>query len=94
LIIGLAVGFIAGRIFDIKWHKDSRQIVGMMDELGIVILVLYMTFSIFRRQIFGQFIHGPLLTAFTFSLMGGITLGQVTSSVRSIRKILTFKDII
>lgn len=93
-LIGICVGFFAGRMIDIKWHEDSQKVVGRMDGLGVVILVLYMAFSIFKSRFFGEYIHGVALTAFSFSIMGGVMLGRVISSVSNIRKILKNRKII
>lgn len=88
IVVGLIAGFVVGKLYKVIWHEDSQKIVTRMDKFGIVVIALYIGFSIFRRQIFGQFIHGPALTAVTFASVGGVMVGRFTAIVGNINKIL------
>lgn len=88
IIIGLMIGFILGKFVGMKWHEDDKQVISRMDRLGLAAIVVYICFSLFRRQLFGQFIHGPALTAITFASVGGIMMGRMLAIVGNITKIL------
>ncbi len=86
--LGVLIGLVAGRMFKIHWHEEENKVVSRLDELGIVILILYIGFAIFRGRFFGTWIHGPLLTAFTFAFFSGTMFGRFMTMGFSIRSIL------
>lgn len=92
-ILGIIVGALAGRIFNIHWNKESEKVVATLDTEGIVILVLYITFSIFRQNIFGTFVRRPVLAAFTFSFAAGAILGRLITMNAKIRNVLNNQGI-
>lgn len=92
--LGIIIGFISGRIFVTKWHEETNKIVTRIDEIGVVVLVFYFLFAFFRNKIIGYWLHGPILTAFSFSLIAGVMLGRLLSTIRSIRNILSARGII
>lgn len=92
-ILGLIMGFIASRMFLISWHKESAKVVSRLDAIGIVILLLYIVFALSRRWIFGHWLTGSALTAFTFSILAGIMLGRFLGMRLNIRKVLSDRGI-
>lgn len=86
--IGILVGLISGRMFNIRWHEEKSQVISHVDELGVVIIILYIAFAVFRKQIFGHWLHGPLLTAFSFSFFAGTMVGRILTTGLSVRKVL------
>lgn len=94
ILVGLVAGFLVGKFYGIKWHEDTQKIVTRMDRLGFIVIVLYVGFSIFRRQIFGQFIHGPALTAVTFASVGGVMTGRLMAIWEKINRILKEQKIL
>ena len=86
--IGVLIGLVAGRMFKIHWHEEKNKVVSRLDELGIVILILYIGFAIFRGRIFGSWIHGSVLTAFTFAFFSGTMFGRFMTMGFKIRSIL------
>ena len=87
LAIGLIVGFLSGRMFNLKWHPDTEKVIMTMDAMSFVVIGLYIAFRIFGTQLLGDYLHGEALTAFTFALLGGLLLGRLVSMARSIKKI-------
>lgn len=77
LVIGGGMGLIASRMFHLSWDRDGRKIVSRMDIFGIIILMLYILTSLFRRSVIGYFVHGPAITGVTFALLTGIMFGRV-----------------
>lgn len=94
IILGVIIGFIANRIFSTKWHPEASKVVTHIDELGVIILIVYITFSFFKKWIFSHWLYGPTLTAFTFSLLGGIMLGRLLGTIRNVKNTLIFNGII
>lgn len=93
-ILGGVVGILAGRMFAIKWHEDTQKVIIGIDKTGFLIIILYAVFRMFDRQLFGEFLHGSALTAFTFCLLGGIMIGRLLSMYQSIMKILKEQQIV
>ena len=88
VILGLAMGFVAGRIFSIEWHREKSQVIGRLDVIGVVVLVSYITFSIARSWIFSHWFKGAKLSAFTFSFIEAAMLGRVISMRFNINRVL------
>lgn len=88
IALGLVVGFTVGYLANIIWHPETNKVMTRIDRAGIVILVLYLSFSFSRKWLFGHWIHGPALTAFCFSIASGVTLGRLLSMRFQIRQIL------
>lgn len=89
IILGLAVGFLAGRMFSIEWHEEKRKVIGRLDMIGGIVLALYIIFSIARHWIFEHWLDGAVLSAFTICFIEGAMLGRILSMRFNIRKILT-----
>lgn len=94
LILGLIVGFLAGRMFNIFWHPESERVVSRLDAMGVMILALYIIMEIERKWVFGHWIEGPALAAFSFVVLTGLILGRFLSMVLKIRKILIEEEIL
>lgn len=94
IAIGLVAGFIVGKLYGIKWHEDTQKIITRMDKFGVVVIIVYIGFSMFRRQLFGQFIHDPALTAMTFASVGGVMTGRLLAITTNINKILKDQKIL
>lgn len=87
-VLGILIGFAVGRMFAIKWHEATEKVIVGMDKTSILIIVIYVAFRILGDALFGQFLHGAALSAFTFSMLGGIMIGRFISMTRTIRTIL------
>lgn len=88
-LIGLFLGFLATRMFIIHWHEEKAKIVSRFDRIGIIIMVLYVAFSVSRTWLFGHWIHGYVLTAFTYSILAGIMIGRIAGMRLKIKNILS-----
>lgn len=86
--LGGAVGFLAGRMFLLKWHEQESKIISKIDILGGVVLVVYVAVSILRSWIFAHWFRGLILTSFTFSFVEGAMIGRLLSMRFVIQKIL------
>ncbi|MBI4152015.1 hypothetical protein HY496_03520 [Candidatus Woesearchaeota archaeon] len=91
ILMGVGLGFLAGRINRIKWHEEKKKVIITMDRLGIIILVSYIFFEYFRNRLFGHWLEGAALTAFGFSLLGGMMYGRYLSLRLDIDAILKEK---
>ena len=85
IIIGLAVAY---RMHKISWNAEMSKAVTKMDRLGIIILIAYILFAIFRGWIFSYWLKGNALTAFSLSVGAGAILGRLYSTRQQIRQIL------
>lgn len=88
IALGLIIGFTVGHLSNIIWHEETNKVIAKIDRDGIIILVIYIAFSISRRWMFGHWIHGPALSAFCFSIASGVTLGRLLSTRFQIKEIL------
>jgi uncharacterized membrane protein AbrB (regulator of aidB expression) len=86
--LGSLVGVVIGRVFRIQWHPEQGQVVGNLDLIGIVVLILYITFSLLRHWIFAHWFKGAILTAFTVSFVEGAMLGRILRMRHDIKNVL------
>jgi hypothetical protein len=86
--IGLIVGFIVGNLTNITWHPEREKVIARIDRVGIIVLIIYLSFSFSKKWIFGHWIHGEELTAFCFSTVSGIMAGRFFSTRFQIKDIL------
>ncbi|MBF9254554.1 hypothetical protein I2I11_14715 [Pontibacter sp. 172403-2] len=85
---GVVLGYVVGYLSDVRWHEETSKVIARMDKVGGITLGLYMVFSFSRRWIFGHWIHGPALTAFSFSIVLGTMLGRFLSTRSKVVRIL------
>ena len=91
--LGLVVGFFASRMFLIHWHEENAKVVSRIDEIGFVVMLLYIFFALSINWIFGHWFHGAVLTAFTFSILAGVMLGRLLGMRLNVRKVLSDRGI-
>jgi hypothetical protein len=88
-ILGIAIGLLAAKkMHSITWDAETSKAVTRMDRLGIIILVVYLIFSISRRWIFSHWLQGYGLTAFSLSVGAGGMLGRLYTTRQKIRQVL------
>jgi len=88
-LLGLFLGFIATRMFIIHWHDEKAKVVSRFDTIGIFVMLLYVAFSASRTWFFGHWIHGSVLTAFTYSILAGVMIGRIVGMRLKIKNILS-----
>jgi hypothetical protein len=94
IVLGILIGLIAGRMFAMRWHEDTRKVILGMDKMSILLLVLYIAFRFGTEQLFGKFIHGEELTVFTFSSLAGVMIGRLFSMVKGLSRVLKEQNIL
>lgn len=77
IFAGIIIGIITARMFHISWDEDANRVVGRLDIYGIIILIAYVAFALFRNQLVSYFTHGKEVTGVTFAVLAGIMFGRV-----------------
>lgn len=85
---GFVIGSVVGRYSNIHWHEETSKVVSKIDKISIIILILYITFSFSKKWFFGHWIHGPALSALSFSIAAGVMAGRILTIRKQIRGIL------
>lgn len=88
IAVGLVIGYARGHLSNIKWHAERNKVITQIDTIGVVTLLVYLSFSFSKKWIFGHWIHGPALTAFSFSTVSGIMAGRFFGMRFQIKDIL------
>ncbi len=91
LLIGIGLGFLAGRMIKVKWHEKRNKVISEMDRIGMIILIIYIIFEYNRNAIFGRWLEGATLTAFGFSILTGMMLGRFLNTKMDIEDVLKEK---
>lgn len=88
LVSGYSIGALLGRFSNIHWHEETGKVISKWNKITIAILIIYLCFTFSKRWIFGHWLQGSMLTAFSFSLASGIMMGRIISIRKQIREIL------
>lgn len=94
IFVGLFIGIITARMRHLSWDKDAQKIVSRLDEVGIIILVLYIAFVIIRSRLIGYFVAAPMVGAVGFSTTAGVMFGRIVGTRNAIMEILKEREII
>ncbi|MBI4152764.1 hypothetical protein HY495_03575 [Candidatus Woesearchaeota archaeon] len=92
ILIGLGIGFLTSRMLQVRWHEQKNKVITTMDTGGAFVLAGYLLFVYFRDRFFGHWLQGAALTAFGFSLLGGIVLGRYLNLRLETERILKEKN--
>ncbi len=94
----LLFGFLSGLLFvrrkKIYWEEETARVIGKMDQVGVVLLVIYIIFSVTRHWLLHQWLQGNQLTAFSFSFAAGAMGGRLLSIRKQIVRVLREQKII
>jgi hypothetical protein len=93
-LVGIGVGFAAGKIFKLVWHEETRKVIMSLDRMSFVLIAVYIAFRIFGEKLLGHYVQGPALQALTFALLAGILLGRFLSVWQGVRRILVEQGIL
>jgi hypothetical protein len=93
LIAGVGIGIVVSRVYRISWDHGAAQVISRFDEIGIVILALYILFEVLRDRIVEQFVHGPDVVATSSALIAGIMIGRVVGIGGKIIRVLREQNI-
>ena len=88
IVIGGVIGFFLGRVRSVKRHEKTNEIVSELDIAGIIAIIVYIAFDVSRDWIFGHFIQGPALSAFTLAILSGALFGRFLGMRVSINRLL------
>ena len=97
-ICALIFGFFSGLLFvrrkKIYWEEDTARVIGKMDQVGVVLLIIYILFSVTRHWLLHKWMQGNQLTAFSFSFAAGAMGGRLISIRQQIVRVLKERKII
>lgn len=91
---GVLIGIIFTRRKKIFWEEETSRVIARMDRVGIVLLIIYIAYVIFRHVWFAHLFYGHQLSALSFTLTAGTMTGRVLSMRTQIRQVLKHRDIL
>ena len=77
LAIGLIVGLVSSRMLHISWDHEQEKVIGKMDIYGVVILILFIAFELFRSQLAGLFVSGDAISSASFLILTFAIYGRL-----------------
>ncbi len=80
LVGGIAVGLVVSRMFRLGWDEVSGRVVGRIDVVGVIILVLYVAFSILRSRLVGLWVDAPVAGVASLAVLAGVMAGQAVGT--------------
>lgn len=86
-IIGFLIGHIASRMNKVMWDEDSEMIDLKLDKLGIVILLVYLTFVIFKNTLIEDIVHLHHISSISLAVLSGTMLGHAVALRKKVIKI-------
>jgi hypothetical protein len=89
LVLGVGVGILASRTVHLRWDDFEQRVVGRLDAVGVVVLLLYVVFSLTRSRLVGQWVDGDAVAPVSLSVLAGAMLGQVLGVRRGVRRLMS-----
>ena len=89
LLLGIVVGTVLGRMVTIVWHETEEHVISELDVAGYVAIGLYIAFALSREWLFGHWLHGATLTAFTLSVASGLLLGRFLGMLATVGRTIS-----
>ena len=86
-VLGGIIGFFVSRMFHIFWDEKEQVITSRIDQIGGIILWIYLIFSFARHYLIGLFVATPLVFVVTFALVGWIMVGRFLGMRSKILKV-------
>lgn len=94
LLFGFFTQLLFVRRKKIYWEEDTARVIGKMDQIGVILLIIYILFSATRHWLLHQWLQGNQLAAFSFAFAAGAMGGRLLSMRRQIKKVLREQKII
>ncbi len=88
LAIGLVVGIVVSRMYEISWNKEAEQVVSRMDIYGALFLIAYIAFEIASHYFIEQWLEGPLVLTVILSSVGGALVGRGFGMLKKMIEVL------
>jgi hypothetical protein len=93
ILIGLGIGIIVSRVYNLSWDEESNNVIGTIDGIGAVILLSYLLFVFTKMDVMGYWVEGNTLFAIILGITTGTMMGRVLTTKRGIEKILKALEI-
>ncbi|AMM51987.1 hypothetical protein TH61_13465 [Rufibacter sp. DG15C] len=88
LVLGEAIGLLVGNLSTIEWQEESSKIIARFDRISVLTLLCYLVFTFSKKWVFGHWIHGDMLSAFTYAILFGVMTGRLFYMRRKVLRIL------
>lgn len=88
IALGIGIGYIIGRVANVKWHDTETKVVTQMDAIGFIAILAYIGVRLVGNWLFAHWLSGAALSAFTLALLGGALVGRFLGLMRAISKVL------
>jgi hypothetical protein len=87
LLGGIVVGLGVSRMFRLGWDEVSERVVGRIDVVGVIILVCYIAFSIFRSRLVGLWVAAPVVGVASLAVLAGVMAGQAVGTRQGVIRV-------
>lgn len=77
IAVGTVVGVFAARMQRFDWDSFEERVVAKFDVVGIVVLVVYILFAVFRDQVVGAWVPVAYASDASLGVVAGAMGGQV-----------------
>ena len=88
LAIGIVVGSLVSRMFNVSWDAQAEQVVSRIDTYGGALLIVYVIFEITGEHFIRQWFVGPEVLTIILALAGGAVLGRGIGMGRKMMQVL------
>jgi hypothetical protein len=84
----ILIGLVLTRISRIFWHPKKKKVISQLDEIGTILLIVYVALEVYRKWIFEHWLSGAALNAFILIIAGGLLLGRFLGTFIQIKTVL------
>ena len=88
-IVGLGIGLITRRMYQIQWDDQTQQVVSHIDFYGGILFLIYMIFVLYKQDLIQLFAFGAVVTTTSISVLAGVMLGRILGIRKYIHKAIS-----
>jgi hypothetical protein len=88
-IIGVLIGLITGRMYQIQWDDKTQQVITHIDLFGGIIFLIYMIFTLYKQDLIQLFTFGAAVTTTSIAVLAGVMLGRLLGIRKYVRKAIS-----
>lgn len=88
-IAGLALGYVLSRTKVLGWDASEHAVTTSTTIAGVIILILYVVFILFKNKLVSAVIHDPSVVGVVgLSMTAGAMFGNISFTLRGIVRVL------
>lgn len=84
---GVGIGMLASRMQKLSWNAFESKVVAAFDAVGVVVLIGYIVFAVFRTRIVAAWFPADIVAPVGMAVLAGLMIGQILGIGNGLRRL-------